>query len=432
MDRLLKIKLSFTNVILLALAILFSTVFRVSFLLVYPLIVIFLFYFFRWKVDLSILFFLLLVGLFWLLSFRNGFFIKYNLVSLYYFVPFFLLVFAKPVKNDIKGHFDGFMKALAAVTILNDVFGIAQYIRNPGDDNFVGLYGQFTVSQNGLSLLNAVLFFYYLLLFFEKRRKKYAFLAGFFIVCSIMGFYGAGMIAFIASMVIYYMKFTLKKLIKFLFLMSVVILSIYFVMKIISPKTLQYNINIIKKFWTASTTNAPRKLKVFYNYGDAYLKNPVDLFLGSGPGTFNSRSAFMVGSPTYFNMVQFIKSEEKPYYFFNYAYPLWNEQVITWYDGFMNQPFTSILALLGEYGLISTVFLFIFLIRNYRRVNRQSRNLGYRYNVSIPASIFKFTSIFTLSLIVIDNYIEYPEIIALLITISKLSEQSIKPEFSDA
>jgi hypothetical protein len=199
-------------------------------------------------------------------------------------------------------------------------------------------------------------------------------------------------------------------------------------MKLISPNTLQYNINILKKFWTASVQNAPRKLQVFYNYADAYLDHPVDLLFGSGPGTFNSRSAFMVGSPTYFDMIPIIKSEKKPYYFINYAYTLWNEKVIRWYDGFMNQPFTSILALLGEYGLIFTFLLMSLLIRNYRYYTTRIQSQRQLSTSFVHAGLYKFISIFILILIIIDNYIEYPETLALLITIVKLSEQQLKSQ----
>jgi hypothetical protein len=328
--------------------------------------------------------------------------------------------------------FTKFMKALTIVGIVNNIFGIVQYIIKPGDDNFIGIYGRFTVTQNGLSLLNAILFVYYFFLYAQNRKTKYALLAAFFIICSVMGFYGAGMVAFLAAMIIYYLKFTLKKLIRFLFVVSLVILSVYFVMKLISPNTLQYNINIIKKFWTASVQNAPRKLQVFYNYGDAYLEHPVDLLFGSGPGTFNSRSAFMVGSPTYFDMIPLIKSENKPYYFINYSYTLWNEKVIRWYDGFMNQPFTSILALLGEYGLIFTFLLMSLLIRNYRYYTTRIQSQRKLSTSFVYAALYKFISIFILILIIIDNYIEYPETLALLITIVKLSEQQLKSELATA
>src|SRR4029079_8471753 len=87
--------------------------------------------------------------------------------------------------------------------------------------------------------------------------------------------------------------------------------------------------------------------------------------------TFNSRSAFMVGSPTYFQLFPMIKDDRQPYYFKNYAYTLWNAnntQKELYLDGFRNQPFSSVLAFLGEYGLIFTLAFFYLYYSYYRKV----------------------------------------------------------------
>jgi len=186
---------------------------------------------------------------------------------------------------------------------------------------------------------------------------------------------------------------------------------------------LEYNMNILKKFWKGLTTgqDMPRKLAIFKNYYQAYSHQPVDLLFGSGPGTFNSRSAFMVGSPTYFN-VSFIKSAVQPYYFATEAYPLWNPSVITWYDGFMSQPFSSLLALLGEYGIIVTVFIGWVIAANYRRSMLRVARAVPTVQLNVAGGMIKFLTILLVLLLVIDNYMEYPEIVALIILLIKLSE----------
>src|SRR5918995_7268026 len=89
------------KIALLMLSVLFCTYFRVSLLLIYPLIVAVCFYIFHWKLDKNVVYILLLVLLFWIASLRDGLFMKYNLVSLYYYVPFILLLFVRPAAVKI-------------------------------------------------------------------------------------------------------------------------------------------------------------------------------------------------------------------------------------------------------------------------------------------------------------------------------------------
>ena len=426
MNNQLSIKVKERDVIFFLMAVVFCTVLRVSLLLIYPLLVLFLFYYLDWRFSRNGLVVLVFIFFCWLLSFRNGIYIKYNLVSFFYFVPFLLLIMAVPYGRAESRHLESFVKALTIVTVINNIAGIAQYIRSPYDDSFQGFYGGFTVSQNGLSLLNGILFFYYLQLFNQTKKIKHMSLCIFFIICSVMGFYGAGAVALLTSITLSYFKPTLKNILKFLVIGAALLFSVYFIIKTISPRTLDYNVNIIKAFWKGDVASgqAPRKLIIFRNYYDAYAGRPLDLLFGSGPGTFNSRSAFMVGSPTYFNL-EMIKSDYKPYNFASYAYPLWNPDVIHWYDGYMNQPFTSFLAFLGEYGIITTLLVLGLIAASWRRVNRHIKTPGQPADKRVPFMYFRFLTIFMVCLIVIDNYVEYPETIALIAILIKLCETRI-------
>lgn len=403
----------------------FCTFLRVSLLLFYPLFIILLFLVFRLKISFSAVFLLGLLFFLWILSFRNGFYIKYNLVSFYYYIPFLLLAFSLTPKRQTKwDYLRLFMIALTVVAIINNIAGIIQYCIRPNDDSFIGIYGRFTVTQNGLSIINTILFFYYLLLFQNTRRFIHLVLSGFFIFCSVLGFYGAGLMVLMLCLILFYMKINLKNIFSLFFGIIITGLLIILIMRIISPLTLEYNYNIINKFVHASAENAPRKLTIFYNYITGYFSHPVDLFLGSGPGTFNSRSAFMVGSPTYFN-VEFIKSANQPYFFQKYAYTLWNASNTGPYDGFMNQPFSSLLSFLGEYGLIFTGFVFGSLFRKFKYINGIARADKGKGNENIAGRFYRFLSIFCFLLIIIDNYIEYPEITILLVIIIKLCEDQV-------
>jgi len=411
------------------LAVLFCTYLRLSLLFVYPLIAVFIFYLCNWKLSRNALWIFALLLICWVFSFRNGLYLKYNLVSFYYYLPFLLLLFANPQPGkEHPNFFKLMMTALTGVVIINDIPGIIQYCIHPNDDSFVGIYGIFTVSQNGLSILNAILFFYYLAKFQSDKKYINLGLLVFFLICCVLGFYGAGQLVLIASIVLSFLKIKGKNLIQ-LALVSIVTLSVVVIlMKLISPNTLDYNINIIRLFLDPSAPGAPRKLTAFQNYFTAYPSHIIDFLFGSGPGTFNSRSAFMVGSPTYFN-VDFIKSDVQPFYFKNYAYPLWNYTNTGPYDGFMNQPFSSLLALLGEYGLIITSLILVVIGNRFVYYSRISNDLIRQSGTSVELKMYKFCSIYAALLVIIDNYIEYPEIIALLLIIAKLGRQQLNKIF---
>jgi hypothetical protein len=416
-------------VVFLLLAALFCTYLRISLLFIYPLLVLAIFVGFRWKLDRdAIILFIFLLAI-WLFSFRNGFNFKYNLVSFYYLIPFLLLLFAVPPKIATeRNYLRIFMDSITVVAVINNLIGIVQYIITPNDDSFSGIYGRFTVSQNGLSIVNAILFFYHITAYQHNRRTYSMVLAGFFIVSSVMGFYGAGLLVLIGALVLTYFKVKLSNIIQLILFTAATVLAVYVVMKLISPSTLEYNLNIIDRFMNATGSNVPRKLVIFQNYFEAYSTHFVDMLFGSGPGTFNSRSAFMVGSPGYFD-IDIIKSNHQPYFFREYAYTLWNPSNTGPFDGFMNQPFTSLLAILGEYGLIFTILLFYAVTRRFSFFVKEGNRRAQDEGVSLEFRMYKFCSIFTLLLAIIDNYIEYPEIMALLLITIRFSQQELRKAF---
>lgn len=422
-------KLSVYQVVLPLLALLFSTYLRISLLFIYPFLVVFLFYFFHWKLDRNAVYLLVFVFFSWLLSFRNGFDIKYNLVSLYFFLPFMLLLFAiAPKSGEQRNHVKVLFNCLTFLAVINNIAGIVQYILNPYDDSFSGIYGTFTVSQNGLALLNTVLLFYHFTVFQHHKKKLSLVFSAFFLISMVMGFYGAGLMVFILTLMLTYFRVKRRNIIQLVFFTAITIAGAILLMKLISPLTLDYNFAIIDRFLHGSGANVPRKLTIFKNYFHGYTSNIPDLLFGSGPGTFNSRSAFMVGSPTYFKM-DFIKSDFQPHYFREYAYTLWNPSNTGPYDGFMNQPFTSILAILGEYGLILTSGMLYLLVNRFKYIVKLGNRMAKNKSVSVEFKVYKFCSIFALLLVIIDNYMEYPEIIALLLIIVKLSENQLRRAF---
>jgi hypothetical protein len=245
-----------------------------------------------------------------------------------------------------------------------------------------------------------------------------------------MGFYGAGLIVFFASFTLVYFKWNLFSIIRVAVAAALLLVAIYYMIGFLNPNALDYNKANLKKISNFDVRHGPRKLTVFYNYTISYPNDIKDFLFGSGPGTFNSRSAFIVGSPIYFSGLGIIKSKDQPYYFRNYAYSLWNPSNTSkalYQDGFRNQPFSALLAFLGEYGLIFSLFFAWYYHSQYRQItgmvaaNPSPRSKAYR-------RIVKFLFCFLGLLLVIDNYHEYPEITLLILVLIKLLHSEIRKE----
>lgn len=417
--------------VLIALSIIIATFLRVSLLLIYPLVTAFILVFYRFRITASFLLLLGITALSFLLSLFDNLFLKYKLLSLFYMLPFLFLLFCHPAYE--KGGVDQLsilMTALSFIALINNLVGIVQIIMHPSsDDSFVGLYSQYSISINGLMLLNSILFFYYFIQFITHRRAAHLVPAIFFVSSAILGFYGAGLVIVFAAFILAFFRLKIVALLKTLSIGLGAFAVIVFTMYLVKPLVLEYNVANIKKLLDFNPETGARKITSFYNYGISYPKNAKDFLFGSGPGTFNSRSAFMVGSPSYFQGVSFIKDEEKPYYFENYAYTLWNENNTRqdlYLDGFRNQPFSSVLAFLGEYGLIFTLIFIFLYFSYYQHVARTFYRSKNKLDMSVHFRVFKFLMILLPLLLLIDNYLEYPEIMLLVILGIKFAHAGIE------
>lgn len=334
-------------------------------------------------------------------------------------IPFLLLVFSNPSEKSASGK-DAvklFFNCLTVIAIINNIVGFIQVILRPvSDDNFTGIYSTFSISLSGLVLLNAIIFYYYYSLYSLSSQRKHLIAALFFLACSIMGFYGAGLIILITAFVLSVFRFRLIAIFKTIIISLLVVAAVYYLLLLLKPSALDYNIANLEKIASFDIQNGPRKLTSFYNYAISYPSNLKDFLFGSGPGTFNSRSAFMVGSPSYFSAGEILKSENKPYYFENYAYTLWNENNTSqalFQDGFRNQPFSSLLAFMGEYGFIFFIAFAGSYYALFRRVSACAQKSDEKIS-GIYFRFFRFLFILLPLLLLIDNFLEYPEIILLI------------------
>jgi hypothetical protein len=424
MNRNTSLKVSYNDLLLFGILVILTTVLRASLLIVAPFLIIFILTRFGFTFRKPIIHLLAIIIVSYIISLSNGFYTKYNLLSFYYIIPFLFLLFSKPKyyfpKTDM---FSSCMKILTALTVINNLVGLLQYINFPNDDSFTGLYGHFTVTQNGLAIINGILFYYYLRKLQLSNKSKDLLWCAFFGISFIMGFYGGGVLVLGATITLQTLQFDTRKLFRKILLGFVIIAAIGFTIYLVRPDTLRYNLNIISLFAGKKGEKTPRKLLSYRNYVRGYSSDWKDAIFGSGPGTFNSRSAFIIGSQEYFKMPGIFKSTDQPYYFKNYAYPLWNAgNTGRFQDGFMNQPFSSMLAFLGEYGLLFTLCLIVYYIRQNKTVIAYP---VFSEREILVKDLYKFCSIFLVLLLIIDNYMEYPEITILILLLMKLAEMEL-------
>jgi hypothetical protein len=289
------------------------------------------------------------------------------------------------------------------------------------DDGFVGLYGQSGLMMHTLALVNYIYCVYF---FYEKKMTK----SGFLFLSGFMCFYGLGLVIFISVIVfLVLMKIRFEK-IKYIFISILLFSLVVTISNKINPKIFSYikeNINSavgglsnysyeeqIKIARENKWTRVPRKITAFA--GGLKRMTELEVFsFGTGPGSYNSRTSFLLNG----EYSSLIKSPENkgniPFYAGLDIYPLWNRNITYQYnDGTRNQPFSSTLALIVEYGFLQFFLILVLLYQCMIRIKNGSENKNF----------FKFLMLFVIINLFTENYIEYPEFFILVIFLVKIIE----------
>ena len=144
----------------------------------------------------------------------------------------------------------------------------------------------------------------------------------------------------------------------------------------------------------------------------------LDIFIfGTGPGSYNSRTSFLLNGE-YSKLISSSKNKgNRPVYAEIDIYPLWNRNITYQYnDGTRNQPFSSALALVVEYGFLQFLLISLLFYKLIVRLKNNSENPFF----------FKFLIIFLIINLFTENYIEYPEFFLLVILMIKIIETDIQ------
>jgi hypothetical protein len=364
-----------------------------------------------------------------------------NFLSLYFFLPLLMILLSR-IKIADHDYFHFFIKVLTIILIFNNLVGSIQLIRNPSDDDsFNGFYGTHGLGLHTLSLVNYLVGAYYFIKYQQVKTKNNLVISVFFIVSAILSFYGLGLLVFLLT--IFFYKFSIRKLITSVVLFVFVVVLFGTIVFLFKKKTFDYNVENIRRaglFFQKDVNPQdvsliPRKLLLYRNYVQGYSEDPGMFFIGSGPGTFNSRAYFLLnGDYSKSKLLEAVLGKHDPKLAAKYVHPLWNtENTVQYMDGTRNEPFSSVIALLAEYGFLVFMLFGIMVYSKYRAASKSaSRDDQKKYLVKY----LKFSSLFLLLNLFTDNFLEYPEMMMIYLLIFKLIEMSgnktLKPALQQA
>jgi len=275
------------------------------------------------------------------------------------------------------------------------------------DDSFYGLYGKSGLGGHVLSIINII---YAIRYFFIGNRQ----IGILFLVFSILGFYGLGLVLTIISLTIIFRKYLLAKInFKYLLMAITLLVSGVFLIKSVNPKNYEYIKNSVFSFVVVKdfdykvemhkannlqTTSIPRKLTFIIGTFNRIKEDPYILFFGTSPGTYNSRVAFLLNGDLSKTKLLKDNIRKRPPFHQSDVYPLFNTKttLVPWMGGTRNQPFSSIISVFIEYGVILgflifyTFYLFGFQIIRLNKNSKDQIALKFIFILSIFLFFFVY------------------------------------------
>lgn len=390
----------------------------------------------------------------------NEIFLSNFFISSYIILSTLLLFLSSPIPshvNDSNGNLIFlFIKMVTIFMIGNNLIGFFEYFTwtrlhlsgGVQDDAFVGIYGAHGVGPHGMAIINGLLFTYYFSRYKNDRRKYSLVLLTFFMICFVMSFYGLGLILMILAFLLYYL--ILKRSIKLTIIISVSLLIVSGFMYLVAPETLLYNYKNVDSFVLGleeidkneslkgkndilkpkepTNIKIPRKILVFYYYYKYYIQDTEKLLAGTGPGTFNSRTSFLLnGDYSPKNPLEKVFGISEPTLAYQYIYPLWHSKQVfkKFQDGTRNQPFSSVIALLSEYGLIFCIILFLFITRKIKFIINSLEKSKNNRDIRVFKDFLLLSGLFIFLNLLADNLLEFTEMMFYIIFIKLVETYSI-------
>lgn len=398
------------------------TFLRKGLLILLPVLLVLIIQIFKVRTSIYILLSFLFVFLSIVI---NAVFFDFHVVNtimslLLLFLPTVLLV-SKPVVHYFS--IEEWMKYSSHILVLVNLTALVNflYVWMTGygllDDGFNGLYGRSGLSMHTFSLVN----FIYCIYYFNRSNITKGIL---FFCCGFLCFYSLGLMFFLASIFLVLIGDLNKKHLKYLLGIGIATVAIVYSIDRSNPHTFSYvkeniqrsiDVYYNKKPYKSEmedvrnfkSVKTPRKMLAFEGALNV-ISDPVKLLFGISPGTYNSRTSFLLNGE-YSSSKLFANAQVRPKYAERDIYPLWNKKITFQYnDGTRNEPFSSFIAVIVEYGILQGLILIIMFRKRYKTLKDKNPKIKF---------FLRFLYYFTLFNMVSENYLEYPEFMLLLIFI---------------
>lgn len=335
--------------------------------------------------------------------------------------PIIYLLFGDLKNKSHSISWETFFKSLRLWVIIIDVIGFfCLFILFRTVDDFGRGYGSHFKGVSGLCVVNAFVMLYYLSFILKKVvTKKILLNFCFFFSSFIFCFSGLTLMTFAITMVVYFISvISVKNIIKIL----LVLLLGIFVLFQAATDVFYYNIRNIEYFLDKDQAEDNARKRVMYsNFLKLMTEDGLIPVTGTGPGGYNSRICFLLNDDAD-NIFTQTLGKHMPKYHKRDIYPLWNKHFVSYEkynDGARNKPFSSLVSLCAETGIIFFLFFCFFWFKKIRDFKKKADyNIEYTYLFLI--------NIFVFLLLATEYWFESSEFILFLIIQNLLISKKLK------
>lgn len=306
------------------------------------------------------------------------------ILSFIVFLPVLFLLFSMPALLRSRLIIES-AKAFLFILLIIDALGLGFWLVYGGDE-FGMAYGRHYEYTHGLAMVNTYVLLWYVMKFFYGEMKVSdwciaAFIALSYLCCQ----YGLGFVCLFLTFVI--LLLTARKF-KVLLFLCLLLTGAYFLFQ---THYFSYERENILKF---SRRTDARKMVMFERFLSLLRHDPQVLWMGTGAGGYNGRVAQLLSGENDNSMNHYLGKIE-PKYYKQDIYPLWNHTFVSqrkFNDGTRNKPFSSVVSLWAENGLIFFL-VFCWLYADQIRIIRKFRDYRVSYNYIQALDIFMIISL---------------------------------------
>ncbi len=166
------------------------------------------------------------------------------------------------------------------------------------------------------------------------------------------------------------------------------------------------------------------KVQLVLRTGQLLGRGDLDTWIGYGPGSYATRAATIRATDVLFKEAQrlpdFIPSWTSPAYR-SVAYDLYTADIVAtaqFRSGALTNPFSSVIGIVGEYGIAGSAVVAIFLGLLARAGFRRWRDTEAELRVRAAGATLGFAVPFLVVLGIFDSYFEQPDVTAAVVTLA--------------